>query len=100
QNWLNMQADSINGETLMLCKESQELIQDAIRSLPDVKQRVFRMSREEDMTHEQIAQQLGLSRSRVKNIMVELLKFLRDYLLRYSVQTVLFWFCFRNSMPV
>ena len=61
-------------------KESQILVQKAVEGLSDQQKEVFRLSRQEGLTHEQIAERLRLSRSRVKNILVEALAHIRRYL--------------------
>jgi RNA polymerase sigma-70 factor (ECF subfamily) len=42
------------------------------------------MSRVEGLSHEDIAAQLGLSKSRVKNLQVETLKHIRGFLSRHG----------------
>ena len=61
-------------------KELQEIINRGIESLPEQQQRIYRMSREQELSHEEICHQLGLARSTVKNNLVKTLNFLRDYL--------------------
>lgn len=93
QNWKHMQADPADGEALLRNKENSEILRRALAKVPDIKQRIFRMSREEGLTHTQIAGELGLSRSRVKNVIVEMHKFILEYLSRYAVTTLLlFWY--------
>ncbi|ANI88663.1 hypothetical protein A9P82_04800 [Arachidicoccus ginsenosidimutans] len=62
----------------------QQLIDEAISRLPEQKQIIFRLSRNEGWTNEEIADYLHLSKSRVANAMVEVLKHLRSYLGKYS----------------
>lgn len=72
--------------------ECRELIEKAVRSLSPQKQTVFRLSREEHLSHAEIAARLGLSQSRVKNILVEALKHIKSYLQEYSdLLAILFW---------
>lgn len=78
--WANMQGEVNGTEEMLLLKESSGLIQQALSLLPEQKQRIFRMCRDEGMSHESIALETGLSKSRVKNIMVEVLKFIRMFL--------------------
>ena len=61
-------------------KELQEIINRGIESLPEQQQRIYRMSREQELSHEEICHRLGLARSTVKNNLVKTLNFLRDYL--------------------
>ncbi len=58
-------------------KELQQRIEAAISKLPARMQQIFRMSREEDYSITEIAQQLQLSEQTVKNQLTEALKRLR-----------------------
>lgn len=80
QLWMNLsQADNATEEILQ-AQESQRLIEEAVSRLNEQRQTIFRLSREYGLSHDEIAAQLGLSKSRVKNIVVEILKHIRDYL--------------------
>jgi len=57
------------------------------------KQEVFKLSRYEGLNHEQIAELTGLSKSRVKNIIVEVLKFIKMYIAQCtSILAIISWF--------
>lgn len=71
----NTQADS---STLM--REYEEKLREAISFLSPQRKKVYQLSRERDMTHDEIASQLHLSRHTVNNHIVEAQKFIRDYL--------------------
>lgn len=93
--WANMQVEVNPIEEGLLMRESSELIDRALAMLPEQKQKIFRMCREEGMSHQEIAIKIGLSKSRVKNIMVEALKFIKIFLVQNSVILILIWaFCF------
>ena len=62
--------------------EYVELAQQAIETLPEKRQIIFRMSYDEDMTHEQIAETLQLSVHTVKSQLVKATKSLRLHLLQ------------------
>ncbi len=64
--------------------ELLEISQDAIDALPPKRKQVFRMSREQGMTYEEIARTLGISRKTVENQMTMTLKTLRNYLQRHA----------------
>ncbi|MCD0488585.1 RNA polymerase sigma-70 factor [Pedobacter sp. MC2016-14] len=83
--WENTQTCSNDTESLMQVKESMLVIDKALLKLSTQKQAVFRMSRFEDMSHEEIADATGLSKSRVKNIIVEVLKHLKSRLQQASI---------------
>jgi len=61
-------------------KELSEISQEAIDALPPKRKQVFKMSRNEGMTYEEIAIQLGISKKTVENQMGMALKTLRSYL--------------------
>ncbi len=64
--------------------ESRRLITLALDQLSEHKQRIFKMSRYEGLTHEQIAEKLGISKSTVKNHLVESLKHIREFLNKHT----------------
>ena len=60
-------------------KECNEMINQAMVRLSPQKQEIFRLSRYEGLSHEEIATQLHLSRSTVKNHIVDTLRHIRTY---------------------
>lgn len=93
--WANMQVEVNPTEEALLLRESRALIDKALSMLPEQKQKIFRMCREEGMSHEDIAVEMGLSRSRIKNIMVEVLRFIKVFLARNSwILAFILAFCF------
>ncbi len=91
--WANIKQDCNQTEDTLYLHESNKLIQDALSMLAEQKQRIFKMSRYDGLTHEQIATETGLSKSRVKNIIVEVLKFIKVYLAQCTnVLGIIAWF--------
>jgi RNA polymerase sigma-70 factor (family 1) len=84
QLWVNVSQQENPSEELLHARECQQLIGKAISELSLQRQTIFELSREQGLSHEEIANRLGLSKSRVKNIIVEILKHIRDYLAHYS----------------
>lgn len=74
-------------------KELSNLIDAAVATLPPKRKEVFRLSREEELTYEEIAERLNISRNTVKGHMVAALVYLRDYLKTHSdiVWMLLLW---------
>lgn len=72
--------------------ESEKLIQDALIRLSPQKQTVFRLSRSQGLSHQQIAVQLNISKNTVKNHLVEALKLIKAYLSQHSDITFFFIF--------
>jgi RNA polymerase sigma-70 factor (family 1) len=73
-------------------KECNNLINKAVVQLSLQKQKIFRLSRYEGLKHEEIANYLGLSKSTVKNHLVETLRHIRAYLHQHS-ETLLLLVC-------
>ena len=76
-------------EQMMLLKETKQLIDKAVQQLPDQQRAVFELSRNEGLDYNAIADQLGISRSTVKNHMTKALQFLRQYLNAHRGELVL-----------
>ncbi len=66
-------------ETIDL-KESITIIEKAVENLPPQKKLIWRLSRGEGLSHEQIADRLGLSKNTVKNHLVVAIKMIREQL--------------------
>jgi RNA polymerase sigma-70 factor (family 1) len=61
-------------------KEMDRLIRNAVAALPARRQEIYRLSREQGLSHQQIADQLQLSVSTVKNQLGFSIKFIQEYL--------------------
>ncbi|HEX9503141.1 MAG TPA: RNA polymerase sigma-70 factor [Patescibacteria group bacterium] len=61
-------------------KEMDRLIRKAVAALPARRQEIYRLSREQGLSHQQIADQLQLSVSTVKNQLGFSIKFIQEYL--------------------
>jgi len=66
-------------EDQLLEKELRKIYLDAIALLPAQKKLIYQMSRTEELSHEEIASKLDISKNTVKNHMVEASKFVREY---------------------
>lgn len=60
-------------------QEYDKMATQAIDQLPPQRRKIFAMRRQQDMSHEEIAQQLGISKNTVKVQLVKASKFLREY---------------------
>lgn len=69
-----------NADIQLLTKETQQQISRAIEQLTPQQQLVYRMSRDQGLSHEEIAAQLNISRNTVRNHIVQSLKQIREYL--------------------
>lgn len=70
---------NITDETI-LAQESERLINEAVAKLPPQQQMVFRLSKQQGMSREQVAEQLQISPLTVRNHLAEAIRFIRSYL--------------------
>ena len=78
--WESIQNFSnITEETLDL-KESRALIDKAVDKLSPQKKKIFILSREQGLSHAEIAEQLNISPSTVNNQLTEALRFIKEYI--------------------
>ena len=79
--WEEIQLSSPErADASILRKEFETKLREAISLLSAQRRKAYQLSRDEDMSHEQIAQHLGLSRNTVNNHIVEAQRFVRSYL--------------------
>lgn len=69
-----------NADLSLLTKEIQNTLHHAISQLTPQQQLVYKMSREQGLSHEEIATALNISRNTVRNHIVHSLKIIRSYL--------------------
>jgi RNA polymerase sigma factor (sigma-70 family) len=67
-------------DRLLENRQQYEILLTGISLLPEKRQQVFRMSRLEGLTHEQIAERLGMHKDTVAQYIVKALAFLKSYL--------------------
>jgi RNA polymerase sigma-70 factor (ECF subfamily) len=72
----------------LLYKESYQLLLQGIEALPPARKDVFKMSRLEGLSYEEIAERQGISRNGVKDHIVKSLLFLRNYLRTHTDDTL------------
>lgn len=73
----SMKASSHELEEVILVHDLNQNLEREINKLPTQQKKVYTMSRQEGLTHQQIAQRLDISANTVKNHMVQALKTLR-----------------------
>lgn len=71
---------STETEERIIFNESSRLISALVEQLPQQRKIIYKLSREEGLSHEQIAEKLQISRNTVKNQLVHALKTLRTEL--------------------
>ncbi len=94
--WANMQIEHNDTQDLIDLKDSEMLIKNGLANLSEQKQLIFKLSRVNSMSHDDIATHMGLSKSRIKNVIVDILKYLRRYLALNSIKVVIFSFLIDN----
>ncbi len=73
--------DAHNGtEEEVLAADMEKFTESVLNKLSNQQQTIFRLSRVEGLTHQQIAEKLGISPNTVKNHMVEALKNIKNQL--------------------
>jgi RNA polymerase sigma-70 factor (ECF subfamily) len=100
QLWLSFSGEEDNSlENELQSQEYYQLIDQALLQLPRQKQLVFNMSRREGLSHLEISQRLGLSKSRINNILVEVLKYIKSFLEQHSTLIAIsFWISSWNQL--
>jgi RNA polymerase sigma-70 factor (family 1) len=75
--WLSINEAHNETEEAVLLADLQELTDQSIAKLPKQQQLIFKLSRYDGLSHEEIANKLNLSKNTVNNHLVEALKNLR-----------------------
>lgn len=71
-------------DSAIIMQEFENKIREAVSLLSPQRKKVYQLSREEDLTHDQIAVRLHLSKPTINNHIVAAQKFIRDYLSKNS----------------
>lgn len=80
----NMEALRSSNEDEILQKELNNLYRRAIEELPQQKRTAYLLSREQHLSYEEIALQMGLSKHTVRNHMTEAIQFIRNYITNHA----------------
>lgn len=80
----NIRALQNNAEQDLLNKELQKVYLEAIENLPPQRKKIYLLSRNEDLSYDEIAELLDLSRSTVHNQMVSAIRSIREYVTKHS----------------
>ncbi len=79
-------------DRMMRENEYESLLHKALERLPDHQREIFRLAREEGLSHEEIALRLNLSRLAVKSHMKRILRYLRTLLEPVLKTEAFLWF--------
>lgn len=77
--WIDLQEAHNDTEETILLTDLQEFTEQAVSKLPNQQQLIFKLSRYEGLSHDEIAKTLNLSKHTVNNHLVEALKNLRKH---------------------
>ncbi|MEL7598786.1 MAG: RNA polymerase sigma-70 factor [Proteiniphilum sp.] len=88
QLWDAMEQRAVDGITTMEMEEADQFFEKILEKLSPQQRKIFRMSREEGFSHQQIADELHLSKNTVKKHMAESLKIFKASL-KYFKQIIL-----------
>lgn len=80
---------AITPENEFLLKESTQLINQAVAALPPQQQLVYQLRRKQDLSLDEIAAQLNISRNTARNHLNQALKQIKQYLANHSGDAVL-----------
>ncbi|SHE48389.1 RNA polymerase sigma-70 factor [Pedobacter caeni] len=70
--------------------ELKRIVAEAVELLPEQRRKIFNLSRGEELSIDEISEQLNLSPSTVKNTLVTALKFIRNHLTTYGYASYVF----------
>jgi RNA polymerase sigma-70 factor, ECF subfamily len=73
-----------SADTQLIFDEYQKMLEEAIAKLPDQKRRIFQMSRQEGLSHKEIAEQMGLSPHTIQTHVSDSLRFIKEYFLQHA----------------
>jgi RNA polymerase sigma-70 factor (ECF subfamily) len=82
QLWHTLSESNDVTQEAVEANECYSLVKTALSKLTPQKQLIYRLSREDGLNHEQIAQQLNISKSTVNNHLVGSLKHIKSFLIK------------------
>jgi RNA polymerase sigma-70 factor (ECF subfamily) len=71
-------------DQVLSVKELEGLVTSAVAQLPEQQRTIYRLTREQGLSHDEIAEQLGIARKTVANNMTKALNQIREYLQVHS----------------
>lgn len=81
--WEHIQVSGANhADSAIMVREYEVKLREAVDLLSPQRKKIYLMSREQDMTHDEIAVQLNLSRNTINNHIVDAQRFIRSYLIK------------------
>ena len=71
-----------NSEDALLWKQYSALFTEAVEHLSEQRRKVFKLCREEGKTYENVARELGIATSTVKDHMIKAIRFIKEYVMK------------------
>lgn len=86
-------ADTVSADSAVTRKECEEKLREAVGMLSPQRRKVYELSREDNLSHEEIAARLRLSKYTVSNHITDSVRLIRRYLVKYlDTGIVIFYF--------
>ncbi len=73
----------LNPEQILISRQEYQILQEAIESLSPRRKTIFNLSRREGLSHQQIAEKLGITVNTVKVSMTKATAHIRSYLMKH-----------------
>lgn len=89
--------DEIKVYSQLEAKELEEHINEAIENLPEQMQRAFKLSRFENLTHEQISKVMSISKNTSQNYIARSIIYIRKHLSQYASLLIMALFIFSKK---
>ncbi|MFB2117787.1 RNA polymerase sigma factor [Parapedobacter sp. 2B3] len=94
-----MEPISNETEEKVLLGDLERITQEALDLLNEQQRQVFRLSRNEELSYEEIAERLGLSKHTVKYHLVNALKILKAHLRKHDIHYLFVVYSLFNQLP-
>lgn len=88
----NMESLCDSHQDMLIRKDLETVYRTAIDMLPAQKKNVYLLAKEENMSYDEIAAEMNISKNTVRNHMTIAIQFVRDYVSKHYVVSLIFLF--------